>query len=55
MFPVRWLPGDAYETFLTAWDDEIGGTPAPAVTHAHAYDATNILLEAVAAAGRRIG
>lgn len=43
------VTGDAYETFLAAWDDEIGGTP-PGGYHAHAYDATNILLEAVAAA-----
>ena len=43
------VTGDAYEDFLESWDDEIGGTP-PSGYHAHAYDATNILLEAVAAA-----
>lgn len=43
------VTGDAYEDFLESWDDEIGGTP-PSGYHAHAYDATNILLQAVAAA-----
>ena len=43
------VSGDAYEKFLLAWDEEIGGTP-PSGYHAHAYDATNILLEAVSVA-----
>ena len=43
------VTGDAYEDFLETWDEEIGGTP-PSGYHAHAYDATNILLEAVTAA-----
>ncbi|MYD08875.1 MAG: ABC transporter substrate-binding protein [Chloroflexi bacterium] len=43
------VSGAAYDALLAAWDDEIGGTP-PSGYHAHAYDATNILLEAVAAA-----
>ena len=43
------VTGAAYDDFLLGWDEEIGGTP-PSGYHAHAYDATNILLEAVAAA-----
>ncbi len=40
------VSGTAYDEFLADWDTEIGGTP-PSGYHAHAYDATNILLEAV--------
>ena len=40
------VSGEAYEQFLLTWDDEIGGTP-PGGYHAHAYDAVNILLDAV--------
>ena len=40
------VSGEAYEQFLLTWDDEIGGTP-PGGYHAHAYDAVNMLLDAV--------
>lgn len=43
------VSGEAYAKLLAAWDDEYGGTP-PGGYHAHAYDAANILLEAVASA-----
>ncbi len=42
------VSGGAYDELLATWDEEIGGTP-PGGYHAHAYDATNILLNAVAA------
>ena len=42
------VSGDAYEQFLVTWDEEIGGTP-PGGYHAHAYDAVNMLLDAVEA------
>jgi branched-chain amino acid transport system substrate-binding protein len=35
-----------YADFLALWDEEIGGVP-PSGFHAHAYDATNILLDAI--------
>ncbi|MEO1289865.1 MAG: branched-chain amino acid ABC transporter substrate-binding protein [Chloroflexota bacterium] len=35
-----------YSAFLALWDEEIGGVP-PSGFHAHAYDATNILLDAI--------
>lgn len=41
------VSGAAYDELLMAWDDLIGGTP-PSGYHAHAYDATNMLLDAVA-------
>lgn len=41
-----YIAGEAYEEFLAAWDEEIGGVP-PSGFHAHAYDATNMLLDAV--------
>lgn len=37
-----------YADFLALWDEEIGGVP-PSGFHAHAYDATNILLDAIEA------
>lgn len=37
-----------YAAFLETWDAEIGGVP-PSGFHAHAYDATNILLNAIEA------
>ncbi|MCY4464826.1 MAG: branched-chain amino acid ABC transporter substrate-binding protein [Chloroflexi bacterium] len=40
--------GDAYEAFLTTWLDEFGESP-PSGYHAHAYDAANILLDAIEA------
>ena len=42
------VTGEAYEALLRRWDDEFGGNP-PSGYHAHAYDATNLLLNAVAA------
>ena len=42
------VAGEAYEEFLVLWDEEIGGVP-PSGFHAHAYDATNILLNAIEA------
>jgi branched-chain amino acid transport system substrate-binding protein len=40
------VTGEAYDEFLKTWDEVIGGVP-PSGFHAHAYDATNILLDAV--------
>lgn len=37
-----------YQEFLAKWADQIGGVP-PSGFHAHAYDATNILLDAIEA------
>lgn len=37
---------EAYKAFLQKWADQIGGVP-PSGFHAHAYDATNILLNAI--------
>jgi branched-chain amino acid transport system substrate-binding protein len=37
---------EAYSAFLERWDEVIGGVP-PSGFHAHAYDATNILLNAI--------
>ena len=45
------VSGDAYEQFLVTWDEEIGGTP-PGGYHAHAYDAANLLLDAVEAVAK---
>ena len=42
------VTGDAYEQFLVTWDEEFGGEP-PSGFHAHAYDAVNLLLNAVEA------
>lgn len=42
------ITGANYEAFLEAWEDEFGGAP-PSSFHAHAYDATNLLLNAVEA------
>lgn len=42
------VSGEAYADFLELWDEEIGGVP-PSGFHAHAYDATNILLYAIEA------
>lgn len=42
------VSGDAYDEFLAKWDEEYGGVP-PSGFHAHAYDATNMLLDAVEA------
>jgi branched-chain amino acid transport system substrate-binding protein len=40
-----------YADFLAKWDETFGGTP-PSGFHAHAYDATNMLLDAVEAVGQ---
>lgn len=42
------VTGEAYEQFLAAWEEELGGAP-PSGFHAHAYDAANLLLDAVEA------
>jgi branched-chain amino acid transport system substrate-binding protein len=41
-------PGSPYAAFLDKWTAKFGGSP-PSGFHAHAYDATNILLDAIAA------
>ena len=41
-----YVAGETYDEFLVAWDDQIGGQP-PSGFHAHAYDAANILMNAV--------
>jgi branched-chain amino acid transport system substrate-binding protein len=41
---------EAYKGFLQKWADQIGGVP-PSGFHAHAYDATNILLNGIEAVG----
>ena len=43
-----YVSGEAYDAFLASWEDEIGGQP-PSGFHAHAYDAANILMDAVEA------
>ena len=43
-----YVAGDEYDAFLDTWMDTYG-TPPPSGFHAHAYDATNILLDAVEA------
>ena len=40
------VTGDAYERMLLRWEEEYGSSP-PSGYHAHAYDATNLLLNAV--------
>ncbi len=40
------ITGEAYDDFLAKWEEEIGGVP-PSVFHAHAYDAANIIFNAV--------
>jgi branched-chain amino acid transport system substrate-binding protein len=39
---------EAYVEFLAMWEEEIGGVP-PSGFHAHAFDATNMLLDAIEA------
>ncbi len=41
-----YVTGDAYDEFLAKWDAKFGGVP-PSGFHAFAYDATNILLNAI--------
>ncbi|MCY3780582.1 MAG: branched-chain amino acid ABC transporter substrate-binding protein [Chloroflexi bacterium] len=43
-----YVAGDSYDAFLATWEEEIGGTP-PSGFHAHAYDAANMLMNAVEA------
>ena len=43
-----YVAGEAYQEFLKLWDYEIGGTP-PSGFHSHAWDATNLLLDALEA------
>lgn len=40
------VTGEAYEQLLLRWEEEYGSSP-PSGYHAHAYDATNLLLNAV--------
>jgi branched-chain amino acid transport system substrate-binding protein len=40
------VEGDAYQQFLGKWSAKFGGSP-PSGFHAHAYDATNLLLNAI--------
>lgn len=40
------VSGEAYDEFLALWEEEIGGQP-PSGFHAHAYDAANILMNAI--------
>ncbi|MCE2490560.1 MAG: branched-chain amino acid ABC transporter substrate-binding protein [Anaerolineae bacterium] len=41
-----YLSSEDYSAFLAEWDEEFGGAP-PSGFHAHAYDAANILLNAI--------
>jgi branched-chain amino acid transport system substrate-binding protein len=41
-----YISGDRYNEFLTSWEEKFGGAP-PSGFHAHAYDATNMLLNAI--------
>jgi branched-chain amino acid transport system substrate-binding protein len=41
-----YVHGGAYDEFLKKWDAKYGGTP-PSGFHAFAYDATNILMDAI--------
>ncbi|MCP4425087.1 MAG: ABC transporter substrate-binding protein, partial [Chloroflexi bacterium] len=45
------VPSDEYDIFLAKWDVKFGGSPLAAY-HAHAYDATNILLNAIEASAQ---
>ena len=42
------VTNEAYKTFLGKWADKFGGVP-PSGFHAHAYDATNMLFQAIEA------
>jgi branched-chain amino acid transport system substrate-binding protein len=41
-----YIAGASYDEFLAKWDEKFGGTP-PSGFHAFAYDATNILFDAI--------
>jgi branched-chain amino acid transport system substrate-binding protein len=43
-----YVSGEEYAAFLEAWEEVVGGVP-PSGFHAHAYDAANILLDAIEA------
>lgn len=43
-----YVEGAAYDDLLAAWANELGGVP-PSGFHAHAYDAANMILDAVEA------
>ena len=45
------IEGGTYDEFLAKWDAKFGGTP-PSGFHAHAYDATNMLLDAIEASAK---
>ena len=45
------VSGETYDAFLASWEEEIGGAP-PGGFHAHAYDAANILMDAVEAVAK---
>ncbi len=47
-FSGPFITGENYLAFLETWEEEIGGVP-PSVFHAHAYDATNMLFDAIEA------
>ena len=40
------ITGEDYEGLLKAWEEEFGGAP-PSSFHAHAFDASNILMQAI--------
>lgn len=42
------ITGEAYDEFLTTWEEELGGAP-PSGFHAHAYDAANLVMDMVEA------
>ncbi len=42
------VANEAYDELLAAWADQIGGVP-PSGFHAHAYDATNMILNSIEA------
>jgi branched-chain amino acid transport system substrate-binding protein len=46
------VSGDEYDIFLAQWDVTFGGIPLAAY-HAHAYDATNMLLDAIETVAQR--
>ena len=43
--------GEAYREFMSKWEEEIGGRP-PSGFHSHAWDATNLLLDAIERVGQ---
>ncbi len=48
------VAGAEYEEFLESWREEFGNSP-PGAYHAHAFDATNILLDAIEAVAVETG